>query len=184
MRDPFPIPPPQWLVSAIKPTADYLDMYTFPLHAHEVVFAFVLYSGIYLGVSPVLSRTFAPDKYARLTRRTRISWDVHVVSFVQSLIISALSLYIIVFDQERKSWRSSALAIDGDWEMRMWGYSGLSGLCQSMALGYFMWDFVMCSYHVKIFGWGMLAHAVSAVSVFALGYVNILITSTLHLIAR
>lgn len=167
MRDPFPIAPPQALVSAVKPLADALSLTTLPLHAHEVLFAFSLYVFVFVVISPIVSRRLCGEYYTRLNRRTKISWDVHVVSFVQSIVICTISLYIILCDEERKTWRA------GDkWEERIWGYSGMTGLGQSFALGYFMWDLLMCSWHVRIFGWGMLAHAVSAVSVFVLGYVS------------
>ncbi|KAK5126100.1 hypothetical protein LTR85_011455 [Meristemomyces frigidus] len=165
MRDPFPIAPPQALVSAVKPFADALSLSTLPLHAHEVLFAFALYTFIGFVLSPRLSARFAGPHYNKLSKRTKINWDVHVVSFVQSCVICSFSLYIILFDEERKGWREY-----GRWEERIWGYSGLTGLCQSFALGYFLWDLWMCSWHVGIFGWGMLAHAISATSVFSLGY--------------
>jgi len=167
MRDPFPIAPPAPLVAAVKPLADYLSLSTLPLHAHEVIFAFCLYSFIGLVVSPALSSYFCGARYRAFSSRTKINWNVHVVSFCQACIICSLSLYIILFDKERKEWTRS-----GNWETRIWGYSGLTGLCQSFALGYFLWDFIMCSVYVDIFGWAMLAHAVSAVSVFSLGYVS------------
>jgi hypothetical protein len=93
---------------------------------------------------------------------------VHVVSFVQSCVINSLSLYVIFFDEERKTWRSA-----DNWEKRIWGYDGMSGLLQSQALGYFLWDLYMCSRYVHIFGWGMLAHAISAVTVFSFGFVSL-----------
>ena len=167
MRDPFPIGPPPFLVAAVKPYTDAVSLYTLPLHFHEVLFAFSLYTFIYTVVSPFLSTTFCGERYRKFNPRTRTSWDVHTVSFFQSIIITSISTYIILFDEERKSWTGSE-----HWEQRIWAYSGLSGLCQSFALGYFMWDLFMCSYHVRIFGWGMLAHAISATSVFALGYVS------------
>ncbi|WPH00410.1 putative tlc domain-containing protein c17a2.02c [Acrodontium crateriforme] len=165
MRDPFPIPPPPALVKAITPLADVLSLDSLPLHAHEVIFAFSLYTFVFLVVSPAISRLVVPERYKAFSPRTRIGWDVHIVSFVQSVIICALSLYVIFVDEERKSWRPW-----GEWESRLWGYSGMSGMCQSFALGYFLWDLWMCTYHLNIFGWGMLAHAISAVTVFALGY--------------
>jgi hypothetical protein len=168
MRDPFPIAPPAPLVNAVKPVADYLSLSTLPLHAHEVLFAFSLYTFVCTVVSPALSNYFYPERYRALNARTRTNWNVHVVSFVQSCIICTMSLYIILFDDERKEWRQSDKL-----DLRIWGYSGITGMCQSFALGYFLWDFVMCAWRVDIFGWGMLAHAISAVSVFALGYVSI-----------
>ena len=168
MRDPFPIPPPEPLVRVVKPLADALSLSTLPLHAHEVLFALGLYTFTCTVVSPWISNIFYPQRYKALNHRTKVSWDVHVVSFVQSCIICSLSLYIILFDEDRKTWRGADA-----WEKRIWGYSGATGLCQSFALGYFLWDLIMCTWRVDIFGWGMLAHAVSAVSVFALGYVCI-----------
>ena len=169
MRDPFPVAPPPFLVKAVKPYADAAGLYTLPLHFHEVLFAFSLYTFIFTIFSPYMSNVLCGERYRNFSKRTRISWNVHTVSFVQSLIITGISTYIILYDEERKSWRESS-----HWDQRIWAYSGMSGLCQSFALGYFLWDLWMCTYHVKIFGWGMLAHAISATSVFALGYVSCL----------
>ncbi|CAK1357454.1 putative TLC domain-containing protein [Cercospora beticola] len=165
MKDPFPLPPPEWLVAAVKPFADALSLPTLALHAHEVIFAFFLYTIIGSVVSPIISSRLVPQRYKALNKRTRINWDVHVVSFFQSVLICVLSLYVIFYDEERIAVRPREL-----WENRIWEYTGLSGLCQSFALGYFLWDLIMCTYYVDIFGVGMLAHAISAVSVFALGY--------------
>lgn len=167
MRDPFPIPPPPLLVKATKPIADFFGLSTLPLHAHEVLFAFSLYTFVHNVGAPVISNYFAGHKYRRLSRRNRTNWNVHIVSFVQSCIINAISLWIIWGDKQRMGWREA-----GKWEERIWGYDGLTGMCQSFALGYFLWDLVMCAWKVEIFGWGMLAHAISAVCVFGLGYVS------------
>jgi hypothetical protein len=168
MKDPFPIAPPEALINISQPLATALSLPTLPLHVHEVLFAFAFYNFINIVLSPILSRTFFPTTYASLNRRTKINWDVHVVSLFQSVIICAMSLYVMWFDEERKQSRPWEM-----WEQRIWEYSGLSGLLQSFALGYFLWDFIMCTWHLDIFGWGMLAHAISALSVFALGYVSI-----------
>ncbi|USW53655.1 Putative TRAM/LAG1/CLN8 domain-containing protein [Septoria linicola] len=165
MKDPFPLPPPEWLVANVQPLAEYVGLPTLALHAHEVIFAFCLYTFIGSVVSPILSTWLVPDTYKSLNHRTKVNWDVHVVSFFQSVLICALSLYVMFYDEERKAVRPRA-----QWEGRVWEYTGMSGLCQSFALGYFLWDLIQCTYHVEIFGIGMLAHAISAVSVFALGY--------------
>lgn len=167
MLDPNPIQAPKALQSAVASVANVLGLPTLPLHAHEVIFALSLYVFIANVISPFISTRLCPRTYPNLNRRTRISWDVHVVSFVQSCLINALSLYVIFFDEERKAWRSPDM-----WEKRIWGYDGMSGLLQSFALGYFLWDLYMCARHVHIFGWGMLAHAISAVTVFSFGFVS------------
>ncbi|KAK3626236.1 hypothetical protein LTR56_019907 [Elasticomyces elasticus] len=174
MRDPFPISPPPLLVQAIQPLASTLHLSTLPLHIHEVLFALGLYAFIGLYLSPLLSSYFCGSRYNAFSRRTQINWNVHVVSFCQACIICSLSLWLITQDTERQSWRpennnGGRNGVEG-LQKRVWGYNGATGLCQSFALGYFLWDLVMCSVHVDIFGWGMLAHAVAAVSVFSLGY--------------
>lgn len=45
-------------------------------------------------------------------------------------------------------------------------------MIQGFAAGYFLWDFCVSAMHVDVFGWGMLAHAVSALIVFSLGFVS------------
>lgn len=167
MLDPFPLQAPRPLAQAISRLADAIALPTLGHHGHEIIFAFSVYTFIFLVVSPAVSRRLAPRRYASLNRRTRINWDVHVVSFVQSCVICSLSLYTIFADAERREWRDPS-----KWQERIWGYTGVSGLCQSFALGYFLWDLYMCSVYVGIFGWGMLAHAVSAVTVFAFGFVR------------
>jgi hypothetical protein len=68
-------------------------------------------------------------------------------------------------DEERKNM---------DWRERVWGYTGGAGMIQGMAAGYFLWDLVITIQHVKLFGPGMLAHAISALLVFSFGFVSIL----------
>ncbi|KAK8195873.1 hypothetical protein M8818_007024 [Zalaria obscura] len=150
MKDPFPIPAPAALQAAITPLADLLSLPTLPLHFHEVLLAFLFYISINTYLSPWLSRRLCPATYNSLNTRTRINWDVHVVSFCQSLIVNALALYVIFCDEERR---------DMNWTGRIWGYTGASGLVQAFASGYFLWDLWITARHVGIFGWGMLAHA-------------------------
>ena len=188
MLDPFPIAPPPFLIHAVKPLSNTFDLHSLPLHIHEILFAALLYLATQKFFSPWISNLLAPRTYAGLSRRARINWDVHVVSFVQSLIICSLSLYILFFDEERNSFKWDGLSSGGKgggdgntgYEQRIWAYYGSGGLVQSMALGYFLWDLWMCSLNVEVFGYGMLAHAVSAVSVFSLGYVRISIPFSFH----
>ena len=60
-----------------------------------------------------------------------------------------------------------------DWRERVWGYTGGGGLVIALATGYFAWDLLMSATHVGIFGWGLLAHALSALSVYSLGFVSL-----------
>lgn len=164
MIDPFP-PPSPWLVDLIKPYCDALYLPTLPYHIHEVLFAFVLYQTTQSLISPVLSTFLFPNIYPKLTRRTRINWDVHVVSLVQSCLINTLALWVMFKDEERRDMQNSAIE-------RIYGYTGASGLIQGFATGYFVWDLVVSTRYLKIFGPGIWAHAVTALSVFSLGFVG------------
>ncbi|KAF2739663.1 DUF887-domain-containing protein [Polyplosphaeria fusca] len=161
MHDPFPIAPPDALVKLVQPVADYLSLYTLPLHFHEVVFAAVLYHVTHVYISPVISRLLFPRTYPSFNARTKLNWDVHVVSFVQSTLINALALWVIWADEERS---------EMNWQGKIWGYTGASGLIQAFAGGYFVWDLFITLQNINIFGLGMLAHAVSALFVFSLGF--------------
>lgn len=57
---------------------------------------------------------------------------------------------------------------------RVFGYTGACGLIQALAVGYFVYDLIVSIVHVRMFGIGMLFHAVSALWVFSLGFVSCL----------
>ena len=164
MRDPFP-PPPQWLFDLCKPYAEALNLVSLPYHIHEVLFAFILYQSTQSIFSPILSNIFFPSIYQKLNRRTRVNWDVHVVSLLQSTLINGLALWVMWSDQERYDMQHSAIE-------RIYGYTGASGMIQAFATGYFVWDIVVSTRYVRIFGPGIWAHAVTALAVFSLGFVS------------
>lgn len=163
MRDPFPIPPIPALSKAIQPWADYLALPTLPLHIHEIIIIAAFYQFVHGVVSPAISSWLFPVKYAALGKRKQLSWDVHVVSLVQSTTINTIALWVIFFDDELRGM---------DWQERLWGYDGASGMVQALAAGYFLWDLIMTASHVDIFGLGMLAHAISALLVYSFGFVS------------
>ena len=82
---------------------------------------------------------------------------------MQSLLINVLAIWVILTDEERKNM---------DWAGRVWGYTGGGGMIQGFAAGYFLWDLCVSLAHVDVFGWGLLAHAISALVVFSLGFVR------------
>ncbi|OLN92904.1 putative TLC domain-containing protein C17A2.02c [Colletotrichum chlorophyti] len=161
MKDPFFFEPIPWLVKATQPLADYFCLPTLPIHIHEVLAASLFYSVIYYPISPLLSRLIVGRKYVDLPRRRRVNWDAHVVSLVQSTLINALAIWIMVVDTERN---------EMDWQARMWGYTGAAGMIQALATGYFLWDLVVTSCNMDVFGIGTLAHAISALFVYSLGF--------------
>jgi hypothetical protein len=164
MKDPFPIPQIPWLRDAVTPLSARLNFPTLPLHIHEVVFATGLYTFVHLIVSPRLSLWLAPTRYPT-DRGKRANWDSHVVSLFQAVLINVLALWTMAVDQERKDMV--------DWQRRIFGYSGGCGLVQSFAAGYFVWDLAVSTYYLDVFGLGMFAHALSALSIYMLGYVSV-----------
>lgn len=163
MLDPFPFPPPPLLVRTFTPLADVLTLPTLPLHIHELLFAALLYHLICAYFSPVLSRYFFPSIYSNLPPRTRLNWDVHVVSLFQSILVCGAALWVMAVDQDRKGM---------DWKERVWGYTGACGMIQALAAGYFLWDLQICLRYTSVFGIGLLMHAVAALIVFSLGFVR------------
>jgi len=162
MRDYFPIPPIPALSRAVQPLADRYNLPTLPLHVHEVLFAAGLYTYVHLVVSPWISRRWFPSYYPT-ARGKRANWDSHVVSLFQSVLINAMALWVIFFDEERKAM---------DWEQRIWGYTGSAGLVQAFAAGYFVWDLFVTLIYFDVFGIGVLAHALSALAVYSFGFVS------------
>jgi TLC domain len=140
-----------------------LSFPTLPLHIHELIASFVFYQLVQTFVSPLLSAYIFPTIYPQLNRRTKINWDVHVVSLVQSCSINAAALWLMYVDDERKD--MSAFE-------RVYGYTGGCGMIQGLAAGYFLWDLVVTSRNIGIFGVGMWAHAVCALCVFSFGFVS------------
>ncbi|KAM0796690.1 TLC domain-containing protein [Usnea florida] len=161
MHDPFPFPPPPLLARLTTPIANALALPTLPLHIHELLCATLVYHVICRYISPYLSSKLFPRTYPALNARTKLNWDVHVVSLAQSLIINTLALWVMWTDEERGRM---------EWDQRVWGYTGASGMIQGFAAGYFLWDLITCVGNVAVFGWGLLAHAVAALVVFSLGF--------------
>lgn len=161
MRDPF-FSPPLLLVKATQPISDFLNLTTLPLHSHEAILAFCSYQFIFKTIAPVVSSRLFPKTYPRLSARTRINWNVHFTSFIQSTFISLATLWVIWDDEERKNM---------DWKGRIWGYTGAGGMVQGFAAGYFFWDMIISATNLSVLGWGSLAHAVSALLVTSIGFV-------------
>ncbi|KAI9723874.1 MAG: hypothetical protein M1828_003993 [Chrysothrix sp. TS-e1954] len=167
MHDPFPVPSPS-LLTHLTTTyiSNPLHLSTLPLHIHEILLSALAYHLICTYLSPIVSRALFPRTYPNLPWRTRLNWDVHVVSLVQSICINTLALWVYFNDEQRTG------VMHEDWRLRVWGYTGALGLVEAIAVGYFLWDFVICLVYVRVFGVGLLAHAVSALVVYLFGFVS------------
>lgn len=161
MIDPLPRPP-ALVASLAQPLANVLSLTTLPLHAHEVLLAFTAYYLMDTILAPRLSIHFFPDTYSSLPLRTKINWNIRVVSTIQAIFICAVALWVVLADEERKNMNL---------EERIWGYTGALGMTQAFAAGYFIWDLKISYTNLGILGWASLAHAVSALLITSLGFV-------------
>lgn len=160
MLDPLPVPP--LLRDAVQPLANLLHLNTLPLHIHEVLLGLVTYSFLNAFLVPYLSLRLLPRTYTNFPLRTKLQWNIHVTSFVNSTFVSAAALYVLYADQDRLS---------DTWEERMWEYTGLGGMVQAFGAGYFLWDVQVCAWNLDILGVTDLLHAMVALSIAILGFV-------------
>ncbi|KAK3060818.1 hypothetical protein LTS18_007620 [Coniosporium uncinatum] len=79
--------------------------------------------------------------------------DVHVISMVNAVFISSLDSYILFTDPARKG---------SNWQQRLWGYNRAIGTTQAITAGYFLWDVLLSTMHIDVFGADALGHAVAA----------------------
>jgi hypothetical protein len=148
---------------SLQAFSERLHLTTLPFHAHEIISAFLIYSTTFLYVSPALSDWLLPSIYPQLARRTRINWNIRVVSLFQSTFISAFALLVILQDTDRRNM---------DWKARLWGYSSLGGKVQAFAAGYFIWDVVVSAMNIEILGIGSLIHGICALLITMVGFVS------------
>ncbi|KAF2266356.1 hypothetical protein CC78DRAFT_513843 [Lojkania enalia] len=134
----------------IQPICNYLKLPLLPGHIHEVFGALLFYQILYMYIGPRISTYLAPKTYPIFQGRSKLDWNIHIVSMTQATFISFLSQYVVLFDYERK--RMTA-------QERAYGYTELSTTALAIANGYFIWHFIMMTKHVNAYGWGMVAHA-------------------------
>lgn len=139
------------LEQAIKPfLGDYLGYHKLPIHIEEVILTAIFYHAIYL-VSSFASPKLCQG-YNSLSKRTKINFDIHVVSQVQAILILILS-FPLFFDKTLN-------------EDRVYSYTPYGGFVNALALGYFVWDIYVCLKHLDMFGVGFAIHGIGAGFVF------------------
>lgn len=147
------------LAEAVTPLlSDYLGYKVFPTHIEEIILATLFYHVIF-----VLSSKWSPilcPEYKTLPWRTQLNFDIHVVSMVQCILILGLSFPMF---------NDPALTD------HIYGYTPYGGFVSSMAVGYFVWDSIVCLWYVKYFGIGFAVHGIAAGFVFFQGMRPILI---------
>ncbi|TVY31739.1 putative TLC domain-containing protein [Lachnellula subtilissima] len=125
MLDPFFTPFPLFKELA-QPLCDTLHLYSLPLHIHEILSAFAVYHIIFEYIAAPLSTALLPTRYTSLSWESKLRWNMHCVSLVQSISISVLALWVMCVDQERKTMNL---------EERLWGYTGAAGMVQALSTG-------------------------------------------------
>lgn len=78
-------------------------------------------------------------------------------------MINTLALAVLLLDEERRVMNA---------QERVWGYTGATGMVQSFAAGYFVWDLWTGIMDFDVHGLGTVIHAVCALAVSLLGYVS------------
>ncbi len=161
MRDPFPAP--LGLVQSTTPLASALALRTLPLHTHEILPIFSIYTFLDIVLVPRVSSAVFPKTYDNSSERTRANWNARGVSLIQSCFISSAALWVIFKDKQRAGFGAKE---------RIWGYTGAGGMVQGFSAGYFLWDILIAASRFDVHGLGALAHAASALSVTLLGFVG------------
>ncbi|TGZ81761.1 DUF887-domain-containing protein [Ascodesmis nigricans] len=162
----FTRPCPESWSTYFRPFAEAIYLPTLPLHIHQVIGSAIFYQAVYLYISPIITKIFLPRIYNSFPKRTQVNWDVHVVSFIQSVFICALALWVMVHPERAPGYGSDREAA----LFRVFGYTVTGGAIQGYAVGYFIWDLFICIYHFKIMGLGFVAHAISALAVYSWGF--------------
>lgn len=140
----------------------YVDTYLTPYipsslervshHIHEIIFIIGFYHSIFL-----LSSLISPwiVDFSKVSRKTQIDFHVHVVSFIQSILI-VLSIVPLFCN--------STLSDD-----RVFGSTPYTALVTTAAFSYFVWDSIISTVYVNLFGVQFLLHGVISSMVFFIG---------------
>ena len=155
---------PEVVLENFQILCKYLNLPILPYHVHKLLSALVFYQILYIYVGPRISRWLSPKTYPNLQGRSKLDWNVHVVSMTMATFISSLAQYVVLFDEARK--KMTPLE-------RAYGYTDLSATTLAIANGYFVWHFVMMFIHIKVYGVGMFAHASATLFLMMNGFVSL-----------
>ncbi|EPX72656.1 DUF887 family protein [Schizosaccharomyces octosporus yFS286] len=145
---------PLFLENLVTPYCEKLGLYKLPRHIHVVILSALFYQFINL-LSPWISNKLSRH-YKHLSRRTKLNWDSHVVSSVQSVLLISLG-YLILREVN-------------NFNDKLFGYSVYAGDIYALADGYFLWDLYITVRYAKITGLGFVVHAVAALFVVTFSY--------------
>lgn len=129
----------------------------FLAHWHEALGSAVFYFLVQLS-SPLVCKACFGKNYTGLNMKTKLNFDIHVVSMVQCVVSIAALLpgwnHLHVKNRVSDPYSS------------IYGYTAYNGFVSAITMGYFVWDLYVCLKHRKLFGLGFLLHAFAALYVF------------------
>lgn len=129
----------------------------FQAHWHEIIISTVFYFFVQ-AISPAISSRLFGKAYTDLEKKTRINFDIHVVSMVQC-VVSATILFLGFGN-------SFFLNHFEDPVNSLFGYNPYLGFVSAVTIGYFIWDLFVCTRYVSLFGLSFLFHGFAALYVF------------------
>lgn len=130
-------------------------------HWHEIAFMFMFYM-IVQALTPIVCTRLLGNTYACLNNKTRINFDIHVVSMIQCVI----SLGTLAPMWNNKFYENRVQDPYGS----IFGYFPYGGFVASCAVAYFIWDTYVCIRYFSSFGFSFLFHGVAALYVFSLTF--------------
>eukprot|EP01012_Entosiphon_sulcatum_P057557 TRINITY_DN81351_c0_g1_i1.p1 TRINITY_DN81351_c0_g1~~TRINITY_DN81351_c0_g1_i1.p1 ORF type:complete len:241 (+),score=22.79 TRINITY_DN81351_c0_g1_i1:25-747(+) len=105
-----------------------------------------VFSAIYCFASPALSLRIAPSVYGKLSPAERVDWDSRTVALLHALCILPCAWTC--------AWNDPILAAD-----HLHNVSDTFRLTAGIAVGFFLWDTVLCARYLRVFGPSFLVHA-------------------------
>ncbi|QLL33751.1 hypothetical protein HG536_0F00760 [Torulaspora globosa] len=135
---------------SLFPNSDNLYL----LHGHEIIGSLVFYQVVYAYVAPWFNRLVFRERYRSIRdAKTRIDFDIHTVSSVQCLVTfyTIAPTLFLPMDLNVVTYRNELVC-----------------LASALAVGYFLWDLLVCVRHFNLYGFEFLAHAASSLYVFML----------------
>ncbi|ABN65728.2 predicted protein [Scheffersomyces stipitis CBS 6054] len=127
-------------------------------HWHEVLASFLFYFTAQLLSAP-FSTAYFGKTYTQLPHKTKVNFDIHVVSMVQCVI----SIGILIPMWNHSHWQNRV----EDPFSSILGASNYGGFVAALTIGYFLWDLYVCVRWYSLFGLGFLFHGFAAFYVFS-----------------
>ncbi|KAG7195802.1 uncharacterized protein KQ657_002187 [Scheffersomyces spartinae] len=128
-------------------------------HWHEIAASTLMYF-ILQSLLSTYTPIYVGKPYLDLNRKTRINFDIHVVSMVQCI----LSCAMIIPMWGQSHWQNRT----EDPVSSILGTTDYGNLVASLTIGYFIWDTYVCLRYFLLFGFGFLFHGIAALYVFVL----------------